>query len=173
MDKNCMRKTLAVGILSAALVAVPFAGVSLAAAGPHPTAQHPTAQQPSAQPSAQPSRQPSTPQPAAQRPDARRGVLKAAVAPGKVAAGKPYKVTIDAPGARNGTIATVKSPQGATSKVTLKNGKAAKTLTVPAGARPGTYKVTVTVAGKSTTASFTVVRRASERPGGAEHDRRR
>ncbi|NUW46357.1 hypothetical protein [Nonomuraea rhodomycinica] len=128
-------KPFTVGVASAALLAVPFAGVSLAAAaGPEPERAVTVVG------------------------DDHRVPVKAEVTPGEVAAGGAYKVTIFAKGVRPGATATIRSPQGATYKVTLKDGRGSKTLTVPRTTKPGRYKVGVTVAGRVTTAEFTVTR---------------
>ncbi|MFI6790859.1 hypothetical protein ACIBG4_26380 [Nonomuraea sp. NPDC050383] len=145
-----LMKPFAVGVAGAALLAVPFAGVSLAATSPvkdparTTTTTHPTTR-------------PEDRAVSIVKDDSRLSV-KAEVAPGEVAAGHSYRVTILAAGARRDTTATVKSPQGATYTVTLKDGRATKTLTVPRTTKPGRYRVGVTVAGRVTTAEFTVTR---------------
>ncbi|NUW33370.1 hypothetical protein HTZ77_18325 [Nonomuraea sp. SMC257] len=142
-------KPLTVGVAGAVLLAVPFAGVSLAA-------------------TAEPA-----PEPAVtvvgddHRAPVHQVSVKAEVTPGEVAAGDAYKVTIFAKGVRPGATATVRSPQGVTYKVALNDGRATKTLTVPRATKPGRYKLGVTVAGRVTTAEFTVTR--DERDG---HDSR-
>ncbi|MEV0195860.1 hypothetical protein [Nonomuraea sp. NPDC050691] len=82
---------------------MPFAGVSLAAAAP--------------------AKDPARTTTATHAP--KDQAVKAQVTPGKVAAGDAYKVTVFAKGVRPGATATVRSPQGATYKATLNDGRAA------------------------------------------------
>ncbi|MGN9845908.1 hypothetical protein ACTMTI_48095 [Nonomuraea sp. H19] len=123
-------KPLAAGAIGATFLVAPFAGESLAATTPAVYAEKPAQ-------------------------TASRVSIKASVTPRKVAAGQPYRVA----GVEDGTTATVKSPQGTTYKVALENGKATKNLTVPRTTRPGSYRVGITIGGKTATAEFTVVQR--------------
>ncbi|MEV0620501.1 hypothetical protein AB0I81_44765 [Nonomuraea sp. NPDC050404] len=140
-------------IASAALIALPFAGSALAdGARPHPTA---TAKAP----------QPAHSAPAKQDRHGKEDTykhakhkttsLKVAVSSSRVRAGSSYAVTITTKGLSSGT-ATLTTPEGRTYRVPLSSGRARKNLTVPSRTRAGTKTVTVKVAGKTATASFTV-----------------
>ncbi|MFI7703082.1 hypothetical protein [Nonomuraea sp. NPDC049480] len=135
-------------LVSAALIALPFSGAALAdTPKPRPTV---TIEAP----------QPTLVDATAKD---RRVPLTVEVNPRRVRAGASYEVTITAKGGRSGT-ALVTSPEGKTYRVALSDGRATKTLTVPAKTKPGSKTVSVKVGNKVATASFTVV--------GGKHDKR-
>ncbi|MEU6782386.1 hypothetical protein ABZ912_24575 [Nonomuraea angiospora] len=140
-------------LASAALLTLPLSGAAFADARPQPAA---TAKAP--QPTHSNPVTPTVPQDqlVKGRDDARRFALKVSVDPDRVRVGDSYDVTIAAKGLRSGT-AVVTSPEGKTYRVTLSDGKATKTLTVPSKAKPGSKTVTVKVGNQTATASFDVV----------------
>jgi hypothetical protein len=138
-------KSFAVTLASAALIAVPLSGAALAdSANPHHAVTvktpHPTHSAP-AKTGAQHSKKIS---------------LSVSVNPGRVRAGASYDVTITATGVSAGT-ATVTSPEGKNYRVSLSDGEATKTLTVPSRTKTGDKTVSVEIGDKTATTSFTVV----------------
>ncbi|MFI7128981.1 hypothetical protein ACIBQ1_24985 [Nonomuraea sp. NPDC050153] len=140
-------------VASAALLALPLSGAAFAdGARPQPAATAKAPQPAHSNPAA-----PTVPQDQlAKGYDARKVALKVSVDPERVRAGDSYDVSIAAKGLRSGT-ATVTSPEGKSYRVALSGGKATKTLTVPATAKPGSKTVTVKVGNKTATATFDVV----------------
>ncbi|WP_155344495.1 hypothetical protein [Acrocarpospora pleiomorpha] len=128
-------KPLIAGVLSASLIAVPFAGASLADTA---TYRPPVAS-------------------AVQQKDRHPEV---SVSDDQVASGDSYTVTVETKGVRHAGTATITGLNGRTYTVRLRNGRATKTLTVPEGIRPGTYQVHATVDGRSASASINVTRAA-------------
>ncbi|GAA0986957.1 hypothetical protein GCM10009555_065370 [Acrocarpospora macrocephala] len=126
-------KTLITGVLSASLIAVPFAGASLADTA--------TYRPPVASAVQQKDRQP-----------------QVSVSDDQVASGGSYTVTVETKGVRYVGIATITGLNGRTYTVRLRDGRATKTLTVPEGIRPGTYQIHATVDGRSASASINVTR---------------
>jgi hypothetical protein len=146
-------KPFTVTLASAALIALPFAGSALADnARPQPAA---TAKAP--QPThSTPAKKQDQHGKENKRKDAKRFSLKVSVDKSRVRAGSSYAVTITAKGLTSGT-ALLTTPEGKTYRVPLSSGTATKNLTVPSRTRGGSKTVTVKLANKTATASFTVV----------------
>ncbi|GAA2885948.1 hypothetical protein GCM10010517_49600 [Streptosporangium fragile] len=156
-------KPLAVTVLGATLITVPFAGGAFADSG--------RPQAPAAVVKAEPEPAKGSVD-AGDRHETRRVVsLKVSVDPERVKQGGSYMVSIVARGAANGSTATVKSPEGRSYRVVIKGQKASKALTVPVTARPGEQTVTVTVGGETATAEFTVIGKDKDKGKGKDKDK--
>lgn len=146
-------KPFSVTIASAALVALPFAGSAFADAPkapqpqPQPTHSSPAKPQKHQEPKRETNHKEIEHQTVS---------LKVSVSESRVRAGSTYGVTITAKGVSSGT-ATITSPEGKSYRVSLSHGRATKTLAVPSRTKAGTKQVTVKVANKTATASFTVL----------------
>ncbi|MEU8103874.1 hypothetical protein AB0C18_09115 [Nonomuraea muscovyensis] len=146
-------KPLAVGLLGATMLAVPFSGVSLAATGTDGS-------------------RPAAPNPARYAQAVGDHVSGATVTvsavglgdvAGQVVAGQKYQVKVTSRGSGKSGVATLKTPQGKAYRLRLVNGSATKTLTLPRTTKPGRYRLSVVIGGKITTVECVVTRQEDAR----------
>jgi hypothetical protein len=128
-------KPLIAGVFGTALIAVPFAGVSLADTATYRPASASAVQQKD-----------------------RHTEVSVSLSDARVAVGGSYTITVETDAVPSDGTATITGLNGKTHTVKLRNGHASKTLTVPEGIRPGTYRVHASVGGRSASASITVAR---------------